>query len=471
MIVAPTEITKPKTHAAASVLQDRPRPPVIGVEEPAVTSLKQRVIGLQKARLANGLRVVMDVEPDSPTVAVCVTYNVGSRNEGPGQSGFAHLFEHMMFQGSRHVPKGRHFQIVASRGGTLNGTTSADRTNYFETLPANELQLALWLEADRMRWLDVSEENLDNQRAVVKEEYRMRYENAPYRLAQIDLDRHIFASYLPYAHPTIGNLEDLDRARIDWVKDFHAQYYVPRNAVLTIAGSFDPDQAMRFVHAYFDPVENRPTPAFSPPGVGPFSTSETRLEVVNKNAKTSALFFGWRIMPNQDNGHAAFELLTRLLADGESSILYQRLVREMALARNVSAYTYDRAGPDGLVLNIELTQTAKFEQVESVVRDTLLSLVKNGPKFSQVNRALQRSKSSFIFDLQSNQSRAMTFGEYEVVYGDARLLVNDLERLLAVTPDQIRSVTSQYLTEARQTVIRVVPAEMAAAPSRAGVKP
>jgi len=231
----------------------------------AVTSLRRRIIGLQKARLENGLRVLMDVQPDSPTVAVCVTYDVGSKNENPTQSGFAHLFEHMMFQGSRHVAKGQHFQMIAARGGVLNGTTSADRTNYYETLPANELRLALWLEADRMRWLDVSQANLDNQRAVVKEEYRMRYENAPYRLAQIELNRRIFADYFPYAHPTIGSLEDLDRATIEWVRDFHEKYYAPNNAVLSIAGGFDPDQAMRWVHEYFDAAEAQPIGPVGPP--------------------------------------------------------------------------------------------------------------------------------------------------------------------------------------------------------------
>ena len=467
----PVETAKPAAPSKASVSRASPRSAAIGSAEPVVISLTQRVIGLQKALLANGLRVVMDVEPESPTVAVCITYDVGSRNESPGQSGFAHLFEHMMFQGSRHVPKGSHFQMVSSRGGTLNGTTSTDRTNYFETMPSNELQLALWLEADRMHWLNVSQDNLDNQRAVVKEEYRMRYENAPYRLAQIDLDRHIYAGYPPYAHPTIGNLEDLDRARIDWVKDFHAQYYVPSNAVLSIVGGFEPDQAMGWVHEYFDPIANRPARAFQQPATPPPQAAEVRLEITDKNAKTPALFFGWRIMPHKEDGHAALELLTRLLADGESSILYERLVREMALARSVSAYTYDRSGPDGLVLNIELTQEAKFEQVESVVRDTLNSLARNGPETGQLNRALQRSKSSFIFDLQSNQSRAITFGEYEVVFGDARSLVNDLQRLLAVTPDHVRRAMSQYLTPATQTIIRVIPADVTANNPAAGTRP
>lgn len=467
----PSGATKLKSPLTTSTQPLRAQPQSSSSEEPAVASLRRRILGLQKARLDNGLRVVMDVEPEAPTVAVCVTYDVGSRNEGPGQSGFAHLFEHMMFQGSRHVPKGKHFQMVASRGGSLNGTTSADRTNYFETLPTNELKLALWLEADRMRWLDVSQENLDNQRAVVKEEYRMRYENAPYRLAQIELDRRIFAGYLPYAHPTIGNLEDLDRARIEWVKDFHGKYYVPGNAVLTIAGGFDPDEAMRSVHEYFDPAINQPAPVFPTEAAGPLPTSEVRLEITDKNAKTPALFYGWRIMPHSESGHAALELLTRLLADGESSILYERLVRQLAVARNVSAYTYDRSGPDGLVLDIELTQKAKFEQVESIVREVLTSLAKDGPKPTQLNRALQRSKSSFLFELQTNQSRATTFGEYEVVFGDARLVVSDLERLLSITPEQIRRVASQFLTPSTRTVIHVVPAEATTETRKTSVQP
>ncbi len=177
-------------------------------------------------------------------------------------------------------------------------------------------------------------------------------------------------------------------------------------------------------------------------------------------------------MPHKESGHAALELLTRLLADGESSILYEMLVRDKAWARNVSAYTYDHSGPDGLVINVELTQKAKFEQVETAVRDVLNSLSRNGPKPSQLNRALQRAKSSFVFDLQSNQSRANTFGEYEVVYGDARSVVNDLERLLAATPDQIQRATADYLAPNAETVIRVVPAEPAApAAKNPGAKP
>ena len=443
----------------ASPVPQRSKLPIAASDDLAVQSLRRRIIGLEKARLDNGLRVVMDSQPDAPTVAVCVTYDVGSRNEGPLQSGFAHLFEHMMFQGSRHVLKGKHFQMIASRGGTLNGTTSADRTNYFETLPANELKLALWLEADRMRWLDVSEENLNNQRAVVKEEYRMRYENAPYRLAQIELDRNVFAGYLPYAHPTIGSLADLDRASIDWVRDFHNSYYAPNNAVLTITGGFEPDEAMRWIHEYFDSAESHSIAHFVPPDATPRPTSEVRLEVADKNAKTPALLMGWRIAPHSHPDHAALELLGRVLADGESSLLYDLLVRQLAIARNVAAYSYDRAGPDALVIHVEMTQNARFDRVESTTQRILDLLATKGPTLAQLDRAIQRAKSSLLIDLQSNQSRATTFGEYEVLFGDARLVVADLEQLLAVSPKRVQQVMSQYITTTSRTLVRVVPSE------------
>ncbi|HLV20429.1 MAG TPA: pitrilysin family protein, partial [Polyangiaceae bacterium] len=224
------------------------RPSPAAVEDPAVAALGQ--LSLQKATLDNGLRVVMNVDRSTPTVAVCVTYDVGSRNEERGKSGFAHLFEHIMFQGSRNVPKGEHFKLISARGGTLNGTTSPDRTNYYEMLPMNELALGLWLEADRMRWLDVTTENFENQRRVVQEEYRMRVSNAAYMQGLLRLRELAFADYWPYGHDAIGSMTDLDNARFEWVKDFHASYYAPNNAVLTIAGNFDTDEAMRLVREY-----------------------------------------------------------------------------------------------------------------------------------------------------------------------------------------------------------------------------
>jgi predicted Zn-dependent peptidase len=433
-------------------------------KDPAVAVIEQWVLGLSQATLENGLRVVMAPDPESPTVSIALTYDVGSRNEGAGQSGFAHLFEHLMFQGSRNVAKGEHFQMVTARGGQLNGTTSSDRTNYFETLPANELELGLWLEADRMRWLDISVENFENQRSVVKEEYRMRVENAAYHPALIELERLVFAGYQPYDHPTIGSMADLDAAKVEWVRDFHSRYYRPNNAVLALSGGFDPDQAIELVRKHFGAAERGPTPTFVEPALPPQRTTESALSVLDTNAKTPALLFGWRIPTSRTKDHFALEMTARVLADGESSILYELLVRKKALARDVSVFTYDHRGPDAFVVMVELTEQANISQVESLVNAELQKLATQGPGDAILARARQRTKSAFVFGLQSNQSRATTLGEYTVFFGNPRLIARDLEALLQVDPQSVKAAVLKYLSKESRSFVTVKPTAVQAQP-------
>jgi predicted Zn-dependent peptidase len=426
-------------------------------KDAAVAVLENWVLGVSQATLNNGLRVVMAPDPESPTVSICVTYDVGSRNEAVGQSGFAHLFEHMMFQGSRNVAKGQHFQLITARGGQLNGTTSSDRTNYFQTLPSSELELGLWLEADRMRWLDLSAENFENQRAVVKEEYRMRVENAAYRPALIELERQVFSGYFPYEHPTIGSMADLDAAKLEWVTQFHSKYYRPNNAVLTISGGFDPDTAMEIAQRYFGPIESGETAKFTEPTIPPLRTKENRSEITDVNAKTKALLIGWRIPPSRTPDHYALEMLARVLADGESSVLYDSLVRAKSLARDVSVYTYDHRGPDAFVTMVELNEGVDVAKVESIIDSTLETMMTRGPTPNVLSRARQRTKSAFIFGLQSNQARATTLGEYAVFYQNPRLIARDLENLLGVDAVTIREAAKRHLTKESRSVIVVVP--------------
>jgi zinc protease len=259
-------LTMPGAAAAPNQPKTAPAPAAAAAaaKDPASEALSRLALSIQRTTLSNGLRVVLDPDPSAPTVAVAVTYDVGSRAEEAGKSGFAHLFEHMMFQGSANVKKGEHFSLITERGGTLNGTTSSDRTNYFEVLPASELALALWLEADRMRSLVVNAENFENQRAVVKEEYRMRYENAAYARAWLRLGELVFVNYPPYANPTIGKMADLDAAKLEWAQDFYARHYVPNNAVVTVAGGFDPDEALALIERYFGGIPKRAVPPRSP---------------------------------------------------------------------------------------------------------------------------------------------------------------------------------------------------------------
>lgn len=414
-------------------------------------------LSIQKARLDNGLRVVMNVDRSSPSVALCVTYDVGSRNEEPGRSGFAHLFEHMMFQGSKNVEKGEHFTLLTARGATLNGTTSKDRTNYFEVLPANELALGLWLEADRMKWLSVTPENLENQRAVVQEEYRMRVSNRAYAQGYTRLNELVFEGYFPYAHDTIGSMEDLDAAKFAWVKDFHERFYAPNNAVLTIVGDFDPDAAMSLVREYFSDAKAQPNIPQVPTATLPEQTQERVAEVVDANARTKGVYYGYAIPPTREPAHYALELAAVILGDGESSRLHQRLVRKESKARTVSVWTNDHRGPDLFGVHAQLVEGATFEQIDTSIEDEIRRLAKTGPTETELEKAKNRVVSSFLFGIESNIERAIRLSNYEVFYGDARLLSREANFYLGVQRDEIRDAAKQYLDKKRRSVVKIRP--------------
>jgi zinc protease len=442
--------------------------PALKAKDPALASLERLALSIQRLTLENGLRVVLNQDSSSPTIAVSVTYDVGARNEGPGQSGFAHLFEHMMFQGSKNVKRGQHFLLISERGGTLNGTTSGDRTNYFESMPSSELELALFLEADRMRWLSVTAENLENQRAVVKEEYRMRVDNAPYGKSRLRLQELVFRDYPPYAHPTIGSMPDLDAAKLAWVQSFFASHYGPNNAVLTIAGDFDADRAVEMVRKYFGGAERRAVPPFDETaGTAPkaavleptptAASGAVREVVADLNVKTPGVYYGYRIPPRLTKDHAALELAALLLADGESSRLYQRLVRDRALLQSVSAWTNDHRGPDLFGIFAALSDKAKLAEVERLLELELKKLRSAPPDEMELERVKSRVKHQFVFDLQANRTRAVKLGEYEVFFGDARTVVRDLQAYLAVTPADIKRVSAEYLLPERRVVVEVRP--------------
>ncbi len=429
-------------------------------DDPARRAMQQLALSIQRFTLPNGLRVVFNVDSSSPTVAVSVTYDVGSRNEQRGRSGFAHLFEHMMFQGSRNVKKGEHFTLLAARGGELNGTTSADRTNYFEVVPLNELALALWLEADRMRWLDVTPENFENQRRVVQEEYRMRVANAAYRPAMMRLEEVTYQDYWPYAHPTIGSMSDLDSARFEWVQDFHAQYYAPNNAVLTVAGNFDRDETAMLIEEYFGSIpRNDGPPPFDPPPAPPPPDVQRLLAVQDANAKTPGLFYGWLIPPTMTEEHYALEMASLLLTDGESSVLHQELVRANPVAREVGSWTFDRRGPDMLTVMALLTQEASPVQVREHIERALARLARDPVSDRQLQRVRNRIRSHFLFRLQSNMTRAVELGEFELLWGDARLLTRQLDGYLRVSAEDIRNAVRSHLRPSAASVVEVVPAE------------
>jgi predicted Zn-dependent peptidase len=428
-----------------------PAPP-----SPSTLSLK-----VEKATLDNGLRLVMNVDHTSPTIAVAVTYDIGSRNEDRGRSGFAHLFEHMMFEGSANVPKGEHFKLISSHGGNLNGTTSSDRTNYFEMLPSSELPLALWLEADRMKSLNVTEENFENQRKVVQEEYRMRVSNVAYAPAQIRLDELVFQGYWPYEHAAIGSMQDLDHAELDWVKAFHDSHYAPNLAVLTIAGDFEPDEAMQLVHRFFDTAKKQEKVIpYEPPAEMPEPTAPRQAALEDSHAKTPAFFYGWSVPPNREPDHYALEQAISILTDGESSRMHQKLVRERAIAQEVSGWTEDHRGPDMVGIEVKLAEGARLGDAEKATDALIESLTKDGPTPAEMTKVRNRTEASFLFGLQSNLQRATQLGQYELFWGDARLLNAEPAKYAAVTKDDIQRVLRKYIAPARRTTVEVRPTGM-----------
>ena len=416
-------------------------------------------LDVKRRKLENGLRVVMLVDHTTPTVAIDVLYDVGSRNEERGRTGFAHLFEHMMFQGSRNVARGEHARLVTSHGGQLDGKTSPDHTTYFDLLPSSELALGLWLEADRMKALDVSKSSFENQRAVVKEEYRKRIENAAYAPAWLRLAELVFQGYWPYEHPGIGTMRDLDAAQLEWVRSFHDAYYAPNNAVVAVAGDFEEADCMSLLQRYFGDARPQPkVPSYEPSPVA--EQAATRNSVLeDPRAKLAAVLNGWRIPAAQEADHPALELAAMLLGDGESSRLHRVLVRERGVALEAGASVNRLRGPDLFELNVKLASGSRVDLVMKLVEAQLADLARTGPTDDEMRKLKNRARARFLFGLQSNLARASRLAELELHRGDAGLLDAELDALLAVTKEDVKRVVAKYLTSARRSTVEVKPGE------------
>ncbi len=413
---------------------------------------------VSRATLDNGLRIVMNQDNTVPTVAVSVYYDVGSRNEVKGRSGFAHLFEHMMFQGSANVGKGEHFSLIINRGGSANGTTSNDRTNYFETLPSNELALGLWLEADRMRSLAITQDNFENQRMTVMEERRQRIDNQPYVPSMLRINELAYGQYWPYAHSTIGDMQDLIDAPLEAVQEFFNTYYAPNNAVVSISGDFDPEDALAMVKHYFGDIPARETPAFDPPPRAK-QTAEQRETMYDANATLPAFHLAYHIPTSRTPDHYALEMLALVLGDGESSRLYQRLVKREEICQEVAVGTDDRRGPDLFSAWAVMASGHQPKAAQEVIYAELESIARESVTERELQKAKNRVSGAFVFGLQSNMARSQRLAEFELYYGDANLLKLELDHYLAVTAEDIKRVAGQYFDVTNRTVLDVLPGE------------
>ena len=410
---------------------------------------------VEQFTLANGLRVVMSRDASVPVLSVAVYYNAGSRDEKPGRTGFAHLFEHMMFQGSENVPKAAHFQYISNAGGTMNGTTSSERTNYFETLPANQLPLALWLESDRMRSLKVTQENLDNQRHAVQEEKRLRIDNQPYVQAFLLLDELIFKNPAN-AHSTIGSMEDLDAATVEDVREFFRIYYAPNNAVLSIVGDFDPKEARKLTEKYFANIPRQPDPP-------PVDTSEPP-EVARRHetypdqfAPLPAFILGWKLPPRRTPDFYALSLAGDLLFEGESSRLYQKLVKGEESVVQIQGGVDERRGPSSAFIFAIPKPDKDVAQIRQTIMNEIKQLATEGPSAEEMEKLKNNLINDAVRSRQSSLFRAQKLAEFALYDGDPNLFNTELDLYLSVTAAQIKEVAARYLNTDNRVVLDIIP--------------
>jgi predicted Zn-dependent peptidase len=415
-------------------------------------------------KLPNGLKVVISEAHAAPAVTVAVYYGIGFRVEPKGQTGFAHLFEHMMFQGSEHVKKFEHAKIVEANGGNLNGSTRLDDTNYYETLPAEGLETALWLESDRMRSLDVSAENLKNQQNVVSEEVRANVLNQPYGLFEwLDLWQNANQNWFN-AHNFYGDLHDIEAAKIDDVRQFFKTYYAPNNAVLAIVGDVDAAAVRKLVDKYFASIPQQTIPK-RPDVSEPPQTKEKRVNETDKLANVPALAIGWHLPDQQSPDYAPAVLLDLILQGDDSSRLYQRLVKEKQLSIDWAGginfdlgNEFDYDGPMLLVARTTYKPGHSADEILREVDSVLTDLQQHGPTAREVADAKVRFRSSFYDGLETTGGKANLLAAFALFRDDPSQINKVLPVFDAVTAAQIRSVAQKYLVNSNRTSIDRVPA-------------
>lgn len=410
---------------------------------------------IHRHRLDNGLRVVISPDHATPTVAVNLWYDVGSRHEQvgtddtPGRTGFAHLFEHLMFQGSAQVPSGDHFRLLQAAGASVNATTWFDRTNYFESLPVGGLELALWLEADRMSSLAVTEENFETQRDVVKEEKRQRYDNVPYgdtteRLIALTFDRDH-----PYGHTTIGSMADLDAAELSDVQAFFHTHYMASNAVLTIVGDVTETEALELVTRHFGPLPTRTAPPQLDTAQIPALTGIPRDEAVGV-VPADAIHFSYRLPPRGTTEFDAADLASTILGHGASSRLHRRLVRRDEIAESAGASTMALIGGNGVgFVSARCRDGQSVERVEEVLLEEIDQLVTEGPTEEELGRAKATFSRSWLQSLAHIDSRADQMSGHALLEGDPALVNSRIATVDAIDLDAVAAAAAQFHPDRR----------------------
>ena len=412
--------------------------------------------------LKNGLRLIISEDHAAPMFSIVVNYNVGSRDERRGRTGFAHLFEHMMFKGSANVGPGEHPYLMFMNGGNMNGTTNKDRTMYYESLPANQLDLALFLEADRMRSLAITKANLDNQRNAVQEERRLGVDNQPYGKTFEALDELAYENFA-YEHSVIGSMEDLSAASVDDVATFFKTYYAPNNAVIAIVGDVDTKTMLEKTRKYFEAIPSQP----APPVVDmtePAQTAERRATLEDPLARLTRIDMAYKIPPSSSADDDALTVLSTILSGGRSARFYEAIVRQKQLATNVSAGSGENRGP-GLFNVVAIAPPGKAVADLEAAIDEEIEKVKTGPIADwEMEKARTGARSGFVNSVGSSLQRAVLLSQYAMFYNKPDLINTRADNIAKVTAADVQRVAKQYLVKTGRTVVVTIP--KAAAPAK-----
>ena len=416
-----------------------------------------------KRTLDNGLDVIVHEDHHVPIVAVNLWYHVGSKNEQPGRTGFAHLFEHLMFEGSEHQNSG-YFAPLQAAGGQLNGSTNADRTNYWEVVPTNAVDLALWMESDRMAYLlpALTKERFETQRDVVLNERRQNYENRPYGLALMAIIEALFPPEHPYSWMTIGSADDIRAMEFEDVREFFRTYYRPANASLVLAGDLTTDRAFELADRYFGDI---------PAGVKPAPVTATaaldgeRRLLLEDRVERPRIYMAWLTPSMYSPGDAELDLCGDLLANGKTARLYRTLVYERRVALDVSAAQQSREIAGYFVLAVTAAPGASLVDLTAAVDEEIARLVAEGPTAAEMERAEAQAEATFIYHLQTVggfDGKSDQLNAYNVMVGDPAFFAKDLERYRRATPESVRETARRYLRADRRVILSVVPRGQAA---------
>ncbi len=437
------------------------------VAAPALLFASAPKLTFTDTKLKNGLRVIISEDHSAPVFSIAVNYNVGSRDERQGRTGFAHLFEHMMFKGSQNVGSGEHFMLVFNNGGSMNGSTNKDRTNYYDQLPANQLDLALFLEADRMRSLDITKENLDNQRNAVQEERRLGVDNQPYGKTYEAIDALAYDNPA-YKHSVIGSMADLNAASVQDVASFFSTYYAPNNAVLAIVGDVDATQALDKIRARFESIPSKP----APPKVDmtePPQTSERRETIDDSMARQARVDIVYKTPPERDPDQDALDVLASILGTGRSSRLYENVVRQKQLATNATVFNDSRRGPGLFHFTAMVVPGKNPADVEQAISEQI-EAVKNGPIADwEMEKARNTAQRQLAQQMQTSLFRAIMLTEFTLAFDDPGRINTQAERIAAVTAADVQRVAKKYLMPQDRSVITTLPKTGAAPATKGGL--